>query len=290
MPEFKVARAAAASAAFPIGLPPLLLGRAELGDAPRTKLLEGKHPLALSDGGVLENLGVQTLLKGGKSFGTWNIVVSDAGPRDVSWRPRRPLQWLTSLAIAALSASSLRRVLELMNDKENRSMRSATVLETERTWMVERIAGATAATLPEIARDLAGDDLGRPRRRLFFVRLNQDWDSMLERVPAWRLRELSRSNNTRLPAPADARAIEAFLQSSTDVDVAPARAAYERLAKEISIAELNRVPTGFTGLDERQVHGLATHARWQLLLQHALYGAEPGKAPGQERRQQAGRA
>jgi len=287
MPEFKAARAAAASAAFPIGLPPLLLGRAELGDAPRTNLLAGKHPLALSDGGVLENLGVQTLLKGGKSFGTWNIVVSDAGPRDVAWRPRRPLRWLTSLAIAALSASSLRRVLELMNDKENRSMRSATVLEAERSWVVERIAGATAATLPDIARDLVGDDLGRPRRRLFFVRLNQDWDSMLKGVPAWRLRELSHSTTTTLPLPGDARAIEAFLQRSTDVDLAPARAVYDKLLKGISVAELNRVATGFTGLGERQVHGLAAHARWQLLLQHALFGAEPGKAPAQERSQQA---
>jgi hypothetical protein len=118
--------------------------------------------------------------------------------------------------------------------------------------------------------------------------VNQDWDSMLERVPAWRLRELSHSTNTTLPAPADARAVEAFLQRNTDVDLAPARAVYEKLGKEISIAELNRVPTGFTGLAERQVHGLATHARWQLLVQHALYGAEPGKAPVQEQQATGG--
>src|SRR6266851_3954670 len=213
MPEFKLARAAAASAAFPVGLPPLLLGAAELGAAPRAGLLEGTDPLALSDGGVLENLGVQTLLKG-RRFGTWNIVVSDAGQRDVAWRPRRPGQWLTAFAIAALSASSLRRVLELMNDKENRSMRSATVLEAERSWMVERIGGATGQTLPE---------------------------------------------------------------THTEVRLGPARALYRELGSDLRVAGLNRVATGFTGLAQRDVDGLALHARWQLLVQHALYGAEPGE-------------
>src|SRR5713101_1283750 len=238
MPEFELARPAAASAASPVGLPPLLLGAAELGAAPRAGLLEGTDPLALSDGGVLENLGVQTLLKG-RRFGTWNIVVSDAGQRDVAWRPRRPGQWLTAFAIAALSASSLRRVLELMNDKENRSMRSATVLEAERSWMVERIGGATGKTLPEIVRDIRGAEPSRPRRRLFFVRLNQEWDSLLANVPAWRLRELSRTKDAPVPA-GDARAVETFLETHTEVRLGPARALYRELGSDLRVAGLNR--------------------------------------------------
>jgi len=275
LPKFKLALAAAASAAFPIGLPPFLLERAQLGNAPRTGLLEGDDPLALSDGGVLENLGVQTLLKG-RLFGTWNIVVSDAGQRDVAWKPRKLGQWLTAFGIAALSASSLRRVLELMNDKENRSMRSATVLEAERSWVAERIAGATPSTLPEIVRDLERGEPIRPRRRLYFVRLNQEWDPLLAGVPPWRLRELSRSKDTALPA-ADARAVEKFLEMNTEARFGPARELYREMGSGIRVAELNRVATGFTALSQRDVGGLAMHARWQVLAQHALYGSEPGE-------------
>jgi NTE family protein len=290
IPGFKLARAASASAAFPVGLPPLLLGTAELGQARRTGLLAGDDPLALSDGGVLENLGVQTLLKG-RLFGTWNVVVSDAGQRDVAWRPRKLGQWLTAFAIAALSASSLRRVLELMNDKENRSMRSATVLEAERSWVLERIARATAETLPQIVRDLERGEPSRPRRRLYLARLNQEWDSMLANVPAWRLRELSRAKDVQIPA-ADARAVESFLGANTEVRLDTARALYRQLGSDIRVAELNRVATGFTSLSQRDLDGLAVHARWQVLVQHALYGTEPRErseatereADGQEER------
>jgi NTE family protein len=272
MPQFKLARAAAASAAFPVGLPPLLLDESELGDAPRTGLLEGNDPLALSDGGVLENLGVQTLLKG-RVFGTWDIILSDAGQRDVAWVPRRPGQWLIAFVIAALSASSLRRVLELMNDKENRSMRSATVLEAERSWILERIASATPQTLPEVVRDLDRGQPSRPRRRLFLVRLNQDWDTLLASLPIWRLRELSRDPAAAIPA-GDPGAVEKFLEANTEVRLGPARDLYRQLGSDVRVDELNRVATGFTGLSQRDVHDLALHARWQVLAQHALYGTD----------------
>ena len=156
LPKFRLARAAAASAAFPIGLPPLMLGAKELAGAPRTGLLEGDDPLALSDGGVLENLGVQTLLKSHR-FGTWHLVISDAGVRSVPWRPHSFGRWIVAFLISAVSASVLRRVLELMNDKENRSMRSAVMAQ---------------------ALQSTGGGSPQPRRGLLFVRVDQTWDRL----------------------------------------------------------------------------------------------------------------
>ena len=77
--DFPLARAVAASAAFPVGLPPLAL---RLRDFPvKTTFsgpLENAGTIYLTDGGVLENLGIQTLLKSHR-YASWNLIVSDAG-------------------------------------------------------------------------------------------------------------------------------------------------------------------------------------------------------------------
>lgn len=90
LPAFSLALAVAASAAFPIGLPPVTLDWSNLApDVTLTGSLTGATKMAVTDGGVLENLGVQTLLAS-ERFGTWDMVVSDAGVRDEPWRPRLP--------------------------------------------------------------------------------------------------------------------------------------------------------------------------------------------------------
>jgi predicted acylesterase/phospholipase RssA len=273
LPHFKLARAVAASAAFPIGLPPILLRKRELGEAPRTGLLAGEDAITLCDGGVLENLGVQTLLKSHR-FGAWDLIISDAGQRDVTWRPHSFGRWLAAFAIAAVSASVLRRVLELMNDKENRSMRSATIAEVERSWLLERIDSSTPQTLASTIRDLRGMDPATPRRRLIFVRLSQTWESLLAGISTHRLRELAREKDpTSSVEPPAGRAVDVqeFLKHHTRVGLAPALEMYRDLGGDRRAEHLNAVETGFTGLGENDIAGLVGHARWQVHVLHALY-------------------
>lgn len=253
LPDFPLARAAIASAAFPIGLPPILISPNDLGSAARRGSLANSSPLALTDGGVLENLGVQTLLRS-RRFGTWNLIVSDAGLKDTPWRPRSFGRWATAFAIAALSASVLRRVLELMNDKENRSMRSLTVREV-----------------------LAGRNGVRPeaqQRKLMFVRVNQTWRSMVANIPSWRLQELA--GDRAAPAPgASAEEVTAFLEEHTEVPVLALQKRYDGMGGDERVSALNRVNTGFTALSSEDVDGLDQHAQWQIHATHAIYAAEP---------------
>lgn len=277
LPGFKLARAAAASAAFPIGLPPIYLSSRELAGARRVGLLAGNDPLALSDGGVLENLGVQTLLKSHR-FGTWNLIVSDAGQRHDAWRPHSFGRWLVALAIALVSASILRRVIELMNDKENRSMRSATVAAVEQSWLLEQISRESAA-LASAERDLRSGGEKLPRRRLLFVRLNQTWASLLAGIPAWRLRELAWEKDPKStvePPMGRAGEVEQFLRQRARVELSVPRQMYEDLGGDVRIEKLNRVTTGFTGLDSADVDGLAAHAHWQVHALRALYVSAEG--------------
>jgi len=71
--------------------------------------------------------------------------------------------------------------------------------------------------------------------------LNQDW-FMLKEFPLAAARAVTLDHDDA-PLPGDARAIEAFLQRSTDVDLAPRARCTTKLLKGISVAELNRVAT-----------------------------------------------
>src|SRR5262249_35832793 len=74
---FPLARAVGASAAFPIGLPPVKLSAKEFPKGTEFRgLLKGASCIALTDGGVLENLGTQTLLGNGR-YKTWDVIISD---------------------------------------------------------------------------------------------------------------------------------------------------------------------------------------------------------------------
>src|SRR5260370_39461442 len=87
IPDFPVPLAATASAAFPIGLPPVYLRRHKHIPVGWGGLnLAGHKEFALTDGGVLENLGGQTLLKS-KRFCASNIDIGDCGQKEAPWRP-----------------------------------------------------------------------------------------------------------------------------------------------------------------------------------------------------------
>ncbi len=277
---FRIARAVAASAAFPVGLPPLMLSRAkDLSGAEFSGDLEGHDSLALTDGGVLENLGVQTLLASDR-FWTWDLVVSDAGTREAPWRPGL-LKPLKAAGIALLSGGALDQVMMLMNAKQNRWMRQHTQLAQEESWLAEglrssaqgvRMANGLGAALAE--------RMPFPRRKLLFVRVNQSLESLVMNIPAWRLIELwDRSSDLAPPNPLPST-FEERMQFISDVgiDFTATRDAYRRLGEARGTERMNSVSTNFTALKHADVEDLATHAEWQVLATFALYWGQGSAA------------
>jgi len=243
LPRFPLARAVAASAAFPVGLPPL-------------RLNVGPRPVYLTDGGVLENLGVQTLLRSTR-FGVWDLLVSDAGTHEAAWSPSA---WapLRSLVVSILSAGALERVMTVMNNKENRSMRSLLATEVEATWVAAVAKDATRRE--QLAEYVASAPA--TRRKLYFTRVDQTWAHFLAGIPRWRWIELG------VEPSAD---VEAAL-AGAGIDVTAAKAMYAELGGDDRVEKLNQIKTNFTALPEDDIRDLARHARWQVHLAHGVYG------------------
>lgn len=277
LPELRLSRAVAASAAFPIGLPPVRLSRVQdLGGATFSGALAGLEELSLSDGGVLENLGVQTLLAG--RFRAWDLVLSDAGTREAAWRQRPLVGPLRAAAVALLGGGALDRVLSVMNGKQNRWTRQETMNALEESWAAAELrrAGGGAGVAPAMREWLAARPAAR-RRRVLFVRVDQTLEHLLAalagREARWRLVELWRRAHPGQPLPAwpsDAAEVEAFV-ARCGVDLGPARRVYEALGGSARAGALNRVATQFTALSAADVDALALHAEWQVLATHALY-------------------
>ncbi len=206
--------AAAASAAFPFGLPPVSLQSRTLG-VPLTGALKGHRKIVLTDGGVLENLGVQTLLRSDR-FGARDIVRSDAGTADQSWQP----SWLgnlTNFAAFALTADTLAQLVSVMNTKQNRSMRELAVQE------------------------IGAVDPPEGGRCLLFVRIDQTWDRFVRDIPSHRLRQLG--GGAGLPASDSVQAREAFL-AKVGVDLAPAKQKFVAMGGEPAVARAVTVRPG----------------------------------------------
>ena len=265
LPGFPVSLAATASAAFPVALPPVYLCR-------------GKHippgwggpdlahhgALALTDGGVLEKLGVQTLLKS-RRFGTWNIVISDAERKEEAWKPDGLVHYIRGALMGIAGLPTMERVAVMMNAKENRHMRLSAFSEIERTWLID----ALRTHAPRAGMDdyLSTQPLV-PRRRILFIRLSQTLREVLAAVPRWRLWELAARTNQRLPDPLPP--IQEVLPAF-GVELGPALDIHGAMGGDARIAELNRVSTHFTALSARDIKGLHEHARWQAHAMHALY-------------------
>lgn len=265
LPDFSVALAATASAAFPIGLPPVYLNRGEhIPNEWGGPSLAKHRSFAIIDGGVLENLGVQTLLKS-KRFGTWNLIISDAGRKEEPWNPNSPMHYLRGLIMGLLSLPIIERVTVLMNDKENRHMRFTAYGELERTWLIEALR---AEVFPTGLENYLSRQPSLPRRRVLFIRLNQTMKGLLASISRWRLCELAvRANQTlpnTLPPIPD-------LLRGLGVDLGPAEEIHRGMGGDARIQQLNRISTNFTALSKQDIEDLKSHGHWQVHAMRALY-------------------
>lgn len=235
--------AAAASAAFPFGLPPLTLPAREL--LPLQEEIREHRELVLTDGGVLENLGVQVLLRS-RRFGAQHLIVSDAGVAERAWRPSL---WgrIWNLGAFALTHDTLARLLTVMNDKQNKSMRQLTL------------------------RDVGALDAPDASRRLWFVRVHQRRSAFLESIPQSRLRAIAR-DGAAVPEPGSAAAEVARFLAEQGVDLSRADALYTDMGGDEGATRANAVATGFTGLDASELRTLELHAAWQVHACCAVYG------------------
>jgi predicted acylesterase/phospholipase RssA len=239
----------AASAAFPFGLPPLELKRSEMGDPRFVEGLAGLDSIHLTDGGVLENLGVQTLLRS-KTFGAQHVIVSDAGTAEMPWKPGGVLQRLKNAAIFGLSPDTLSRLLEVMNNKQNRSMRQL---------VIQELNPAPAGSA----------------RSVLMISVAQDWDDLLTGIPGWRLRSLAeRAGVSSGPGDDGPDGRRAFLERC-GVNLSRARSIYDEMGGKATAEALNQVGTNFTRLSEQVLDQLAYHARWQLHAVSAIFGPIP---------------
>jgi predicted acylesterase/phospholipase RssA len=264
LPDFPVALAATASAAFPVGLPPVYLNRDEhIPEGWGGPGLAKHRRFALTDGGVLENLGVQTLLKS-KRFAAWNLIISDAGRTEEAWEPRGIGNHLRGVIMGMISFPVIQRVTIMMNSKENRHMRLSAWGDLERTWLVDALRGNISASLK--------DHLDRqhvaPRRRMLFVRLDQTLSDFLKNIPRWRLHELAARNGRSLPDPFPP--IKELLPM-LGVVLDRALEIHAAMGGDMRIAQLNRIATHFTALSEQDLADLKAHARWQVHAMRLLY-------------------
>lgn len=259
--------AAAASAAFPIGLAPVAFDVARwMGpvDFPRERFAPGTTKLHLTDGGVLENLGFQTLWKSAR-FATRNFVVSDAGLREAPWAMRGAYETLKSIGAALLAPRVLTRVFAMTHNKQNRWARQMLYEVMDRSRLEA-----------DLSRGAQGPS-ARPRRRLMLIQVNQRMQDVLGGVPVWRLQELGRDagiDDAPPPEGVSERdvAVRAFLVrvglALDDVD-----ALYKDFGGDEAERAVNTVGTAFSALSSTTLDALEQHAHWQVKLMHRLYGA-----------------
>jgi len=278
MPGYPVALAAVASAAFPIGLKPINLRRAAwFPDAKLQGPLAGHEVLALSDGGIVENLGAQTLLRS-RSTGTVDLVVSDAGTKFDSWRPGNPFEWVKNFALAGLSPTILARFAEVMSDKESRWMRETLIDDSVISRLVDeveargRVGHHVDAGLIERLMGLLESLRAVEGRQLLFIRLNQSPDHFASALPRWRLAQLAAAGAmTEGPTPTFVTLrkliLDPWRRDLLDEAVSSARSIPSHEA-------LNAVSTGFTGLLAPVLDALDEQAYWQVLAAHAVFGED----------------
>jgi predicted acylesterase/phospholipase RssA len=268
LPEFPLSLAIAASAAFPVGLPPIALKKKALpSDVSFRGSLNGARALALADGGILENLGIQTLLKS-RRFGTWNMVVSDAGSKGKPWNPGSIDTFFRSFFAGALCGPRLARLMMVMNDKQNRWARQQVVEQIHTSWMAECLR--TGQIRPSTEK-LLSEWQSLPRRKVLFVRVAQNWRSFLYSIPTYRLMELAGATGQAIPDHKDSEEVENFLEE-VGVDLSEVRRYYAELGGDAGAAAANEVPTSFTALSDEDSKKLEAHAAWQIHATYQVYG------------------
>ena len=270
--EFPLAHAVAASAAFPIGLPPITLRLSEFplgtqfGDS-----LAGAKEIYLTDGGVLENLGIQTLLKS-RRYSSWNLIVSDAGVYDQPWRNRGFVGSVRGFVMWLLSGRTLDRLMLVMNDKQNRWARQEIYNQLINSWLAEELLRNGTGRPKGIASYL-DQQPKRRRRALLFVRVAQNWNSFFGSIPRWRIVELCEfagRPEATIPSSNDPVRIPDYLEE-VGCDLTAAKKYYAQLGGDSVADRMNTVKTGFSALDPETVHRLSAHAAWQVHAAHSVY-------------------
>ena len=213
---------------------------------------------------MLENLGVQTLLKS-RRFGAWNVVISDAGRKEEPWKPGGFVNYFRGAVMGVTCLPIIERVTVMMNDKENRHMRFSAYADLERTWLVDALRCGKLDTALE---DYLSGQPTAPRRRAIFIRLRQTLGEMLATIPRWRLRELAARANQSLPDPLPP--IQDILREF-GIRLDSALEIHGAMGGDARIRQLNCVGTQFTALSEQDLEGLKAHARWQVHAMRALY-------------------
>lgn len=261
LPDFPVALAATASAAFPVGLPPVYLRSGEhIPEGWGGADLAGHTRLALTDGGVLENLGVQTLLKS-KRFAAWNLIISDAGRTEQAWEPGGLGNHIRGAIMGVISFPIIQRVTVMMNSKENRHMRRSAFGDLERSWLIDALRGNAS---PGMGDYLEGQPVA-PRRRMLFIRLDQTLRELFGSIPRWRIHELAARNGQALPEPLPPIA---ELLPVLGANLTRALEIHDKIGGDKRIQELNKIGTHFSALPKRDIEDLKAHACWQV---HAMY-------------------
>lgn len=264
--NFPLALAVTASAAFPVGLPPVRLKRKIFPtDIEFRGDLKGAKAIYLTDGGVLENLGIQTLLKSHR-FSTWHMVVSDAGTKGKIWKRRFIINSLRSFLVWLLSGRTLDRIMLIMNSKENRWARQRVIEEIESSRLAHAIQKGNSNSSVKALSSKWGK---QGRRNVLFVRVNQKWSKLISSIPRYRLIELGASNSDleKMKNVADR---ERFLRKKL-VNLDLAKEYYKELGGDDKVDKLNEIATNFTGLSPEIVESLACHAMWQIHATHSIY-------------------
>lgn len=290
MSGYPLARAATASAAFPGLLAPLILPR----NASHVPVgwgsaagIGSEEKLALADGGVLDNLGVEAFLSNWSAARSRDVVVSDAGPPREAWRAGGFFSKLlervgglfvgaANLGLGAISAYDLYRVALMMQEKGERQMRHHLM----HSLSEEILADAILSPPPGVEAQITAQETARGgpvpfrRRRLLFVRLDQNWDRLIQSIPPARLQALAvraKMDPGQIPpSGSKAPAIEAFL-TQAGVDLTPAKAIRDQIQPPHTPETLGAIATRFKPIPDGQITALGLHARWQVKLLKELY-------------------
>lgn len=278
MSKLLLSRAVVASASFPIGLPPYVLTPERF--PRRTELrgtLRGSKAIYLSDGGVLENLGVQTLLRSNR-FGSWDIIQSDAGASSSEWQgPRASNRW-KGVLIGLLGGWSLERVMQLMSDKQGRWARSEIFDAQGRSWLINEVWRREKQGL-DLSKELRASVNASPirrRRRVMFIGLGQKWSSFFSNIPQWRLIELAERTGqapTVIPRDSDPSAVVEYLES-LGCDLSGARCHHAQMGGDRMVQHLNKVKTSFCALSRDTIRRLVEQAAWQVHATYVVYYAD----------------
>jgi predicted acylesterase/phospholipase RssA len=293
LPNFPLAMAVMASAAFPVGLPPVYLKPEKHIPKNLVKDEYRKHKrIALSDGGVLENLGLQTLLLSGKPFKSWDIISSDAGAALKPWKPGKIMEKIMGFFMGVLSAPIIKRITILMNDKENRHMRNRLFEELEKTWLVSGIYDPNVAKAPGM-QEYIKDQTRKDRRQVLFLHIDQKWGDFFYNIPQWRMVELmefykNRTGNQAILFPPKpkwdstdeekyqytheiVKILKEILDTPKVERLVEAEEVYTNMGKEDAVEKIKRISTSFSGLSEEKLKQLYDHAYWQVMASYATY-------------------